>query len=65
MYFQGFPFYSQCGFLYKAAVMWLPSIISEWKVRKAKKDPFASHLLENRLHSDVRDPEPKREGKKK
>lgn len=45
--------------------MWLPSIISEWKVRRAKKDPFASCLLENGLHSGVRDPEPKREGGKK
>lgn len=43
--------------------MLLPSIIFEWKVRKAKEDPFASCLLENRLHSDVRELEPKTGGK--
>ena len=45
--------------------MLLPSIIFEWKVKKAREDPFASCLLENRLHSNVRDPVPKREGGKK
>lgn len=45
--------------------MLLPSITFEWKVRKAKEGPFASYLLENRLHSLISvKQEPKTEEKK-